>query len=235
MNTVQIDDGQILLLVLRGLLSAAMPFAVFFWLRQKHGGRGFPMFIGMVAVMLLLLPRKFLQSIFLQGAETVTGKWLTVWVIGASCEEIARYIAMKHALPNYDMFTDALCYGIGHGGTEVVMSAKAQFVLLVDAMGHHGTPEHLAAISEQGILTAAEVLIGNADNLVFHMALSVLIAHVVYQGGSKKMIPLAIFLHVLADYTIFCFDEAASLLLTVVICAVVYFVIRKRNAFDMEM
>ena len=97
------------------------------------------------------------------------------------------------------------------------MSALMQFGLFADALGLNGTPEHLAALAEQGILTAADVLIGNAGNLVFHMLMSVLIARAVHYENCKKLIPIAILIHVVANYTDFCFGTAASALLTALI------------------
>ena len=219
---MEFTSGQIFLFVLRGLLCAALPFAAYFYLKKRHFGRPLPALTGILTVALILIPRKLLQTILAEGAESLTGKWLTVWLIGSAFEECGRYIAMTYAIPGYDTRTDALCYGIGHGGTEVIMSAKAQFVLLADALGQRGTPEHLTALSEQGALFAAEILIGNAANLAFHMAMSVLIARAVHYEGCKKLLPIAILIHLLSDFTIFCFGTAADILLTVLIWMFVY-------------
>ena len=219
---MEFTSGQILLLVLRGLLTAAMPFAAYFYLKHRHFGRPLPVFTGIVTVMLILVPRELFRSVLMQGAETDTGKWLTVWLIGSVFEEGGRYLAMKHAIPGYDTRTDALCYGIGHGGTEVIMSAKAQFVLLADALGQRGTQEHLTALAGQGMLMAAEILLGNAANLIFHMMMSVLIARAVHYEDCKKLLPIAVLIHLLADFTIFCFGTAADVMLTAVLCIFVY-------------
>ena len=71
METIQIADGQIFLLLLRGLLVAAIPFAAFFRLRQKHGGRGFPVFVGVITVMLILLPRELFRNVLIKGSHPV--------------------------------------------------------------------------------------------------------------------------------------------------------------------
>lgn len=214
---MEFTSGQLLLFFLRGLLTAALPFAAFFYLKIKHGGRPLPVLTGVITVTLILIPRQVMRTMLTQGAESDTEYWLTGWLISAAFEELGRYIAMKHAIPNYDTRTDALCYGIGHGGTEVIMSALMQFGLFADALGLNGTPEHLAALAEQGILTAADVLIGNAGNLVFHMLMSVLIARAVHYENCKKLIPIAILIHVAANFTDFCFGTAASALLTALI------------------
>ena len=58
---------------LRGLLTAAIPFAAYFYLRKRQGGRAMPVLAGAVTVMLILIPRALLRSILVQGAETLTG------------------------------------------------------------------------------------------------------------------------------------------------------------------
>ena len=231
---MEFTSGQIFLFVLRGLLTAAMPFAAYFYLKKRHDGRSIPAFAGVITVMLILIPRALFRSIFVQGAETLTGKWLTIWLIGSVFEEGGRYIAMKHAIPGYDTRTDALCYGIGHGGTEVIMSAKNQFVLLADALGQRGTQAHLAALSEQGILTALGVMLGNMSNLAFHMATSVLVARAVHYEGCKKLLPIAVFVHMLANFTVFCFGAAADILLTVLIWIFVYLHGKRLQAHESE-
>lgn len=215
---MEFTSGQLLLFFLRGLFVGVLPFAAYFYLKKRHGGRAFPVFIGVVTVMLFIVPRAMLRSIFTPGAEkSLTVRYLTYWLIGAACEELGRYIAMKHAMPNHDTLADALCYGIGHGSTEVMISAGMQFRLLADAIGHCGTPEHLTALSEQGILTLAEILTGNVSNLIFHMAMSVMIARAVHYDNCKKLIPIAVFIHVLANYTEFCFGTLAGTMLTALI------------------
>ena len=42
---------------LRGLLTAAIPFAAYFYLRKRQGGRAMPVLAGAVTVMLILIPR----------------------------------------------------------------------------------------------------------------------------------------------------------------------------------
>lgn len=219
---MEFSSGQLFLFALRGIFTAVLPFAVYFYLKHRHSGRPLPVFTGIVTVILILVPRELFRNVLMQGAETDTGKWLTVWLVGAVFEECGRYAAMKHAIPGYDTRTDALCYGIGHGGTEVIVSAAHQFVLLADALGQSGTQEHLTALSEQGILTALGVMLGNVSNLAFHMAMSVLVARAVHYEGCKKLLPIAVFVHMLANFTGFCFGTAADILLTVLIWIFVY-------------
>lgn len=214
------SSAQLFGFFMRGLLCAAMPFAGFVILRKKYGVGFFPMFVGLVTVMLILLPREVMRRMLLPGADTLTGKWLTVWFVGACFEELGRYVAMKHAMPNHDTLPDILCYGLGHGGAETLITARMQFAILYHAATRTG--EHLEAYSQQGFLTAMEVICGQTVNLAFHMAMSVLIARAVHYPDCKKLIPIAIFIHVLADFTIFCFDPIADVMLTAVICIFVY-------------
>ena len=217
---IVISSGQIFLFFLRGLICLILPFAGYACLRKKYGVGMFPMLVGLITVMLIVLPRAVMRKALLPGADTLTGKWLTVWFIGACFEELGRYVAMKHAMPNRDTLPDALCYGLGHGGAETLITARMQFELFYEASNRTG--ERLEALSQQGFLTAMEVICGQAVNLAFHMAMSVLIARAVHYPDCKKLIPIAIFIHVLVDFTIFCFDPIADVMLTAVICIFVY-------------
>jgi uncharacterized membrane protein YhfC len=214
------SSGQMFLFFLRGLLLLIMPFAGYAYLHRKHGTGFFPMFTGFITVMLILLPRQMVRSMLTPAAESLTGKWLTVWFVGAVFEECWRYIAMKYGIPGRDTLTDALCYGLGHGGAETVMSAVMQFRILYEASAMTG--EHLEAYAQQGWLTLLAVTLGQVLNLATHTALSVLVARAVHYEGCKKLLPVAIFLHVLGNFTDFCFDLPGDLLLTAVICAGVY-------------
>lgn len=217
---IVITSPQLFVFFIRGLFCAALPFAACAYLHKKHGTSVYPLFVGLVTVMLILLPRAVMRKMLVPGAESLTGKWLTVWFVGACFEELGRYFAMKHAMPNHDTRPDVLCYGIGHGGAETLITARMQFAILYQAAARTG--EHLEAYSQQGLLTAAEICCGQIINLIFHMAMSVLIARAVHYPDCKKLIPIAIFIHVLADFTIFCFGSVADLMLTAALCIFVY-------------
>ncbi|HBI85170.1 MAG TPA: hypothetical protein DDX71_02620 [Ruminococcus sp.] len=225
---MEISSLTLIFLLLRGILVLAMPFAVCWYLHKRYGTGIFPAFIGAVTVMLILVPRALVRKMFIQGIESDSSKWIAVWLIGAAFEECGRYIAMKHAIPNRDTVPDAICYGAGHGGTETVMTALMQFVLFAEAAS--GTGERLEAISQQGFLTAAEVVCGQASNLAFHIAMSVLIARAVHWENCKKLIPIAILVHAFCNFTDFCFGTIADVMLTAVICLLVW--LHGRRAAD---
>lgn len=214
------SSAQLFSFFLRGVILLILPFAGFAYLHRKHGTGFLPMFTGFVTVMLILLPRQMVRSMLTPAADSLTGKWLTVWFVGAMFEECGRYIAMKYAIPGRDTLADALCCGLGHGGAETVMSAVMQFTILFEASAMTG--EHLAAYAQQGWLTLLTVTLVQVLNLAFHMAMSVLAARAVHYDGCKKLLSIAIFLHVLSNFTDFCFDLPGDLVLTPVICAGVY-------------
>ena len=205
---------------LRGVLCLILPFAGFAFLRKRYGTGFLPMLVGLITVVMIVVPRAVVRQALLPGAESDTGKWLTVWFVGAVFEECGRFVAMKYAMPNRDTLADALCCGLGHGGTETIMSAVRHFTALYEA--YTMTGEHLAAYAQQGWLTVLTAVLAQADNLAFHMAMSVLAARAVHYEGCKNLLPIAVFLHVLGNFTDFCFDLPGSLMLTAVICAGVY-------------
>lgn len=219
MEGISFTSAQLFLLALRGIICLILPFAGYAYLRRKHGTSIYPMLVGLLTYVLILVPREVVRRMLLPGADSLTGKWLTVWFVGGCFEEIGRYVAMKHAMPNHDTTADALCYGCGHGGAEVFSNAVMTFVMLFEACTLTGT--HLEALAQQGILTVFVQFLANAENLVFHMAMSVFISRAV-RYDDKKLIPVAVFVHMLANFTDFCFGLAGGILLTAVICMLVY-------------
>ena len=54
---MEFSSGQLFLFALRGIFTAALPFAVYGYLKHRHGGRPLPVFTGICTVLLILVPR----------------------------------------------------------------------------------------------------------------------------------------------------------------------------------
>lgn len=233
MTEITFTSAQITAFFLRGLITAATPFLMFAYLRKKHGGRLYPVLIGAVAMILLAVPRALVRSIAIQGQESFLARFLIADIIGAIFEECARYIAMTHAMPHHDTPTDALCYGLGHGGVELFSTAANQFSFWMLCAQNNGRmldaesalAVQLQTLSAQGALEVVDILFAMPCAMVFQLALSALIFTAVRNEGCRKYIPIAIGIHALGNLF---FSTVLSVLFTAAVCYYVYRVRRDK-------
>lgn len=227
MIEVTFTSAQLAAFFLRGLSTAAVPFLTFAYLRKKHGGRVYPLLIGAVTMILLAVPRALMRSIATQGQDSFLAKFLIADVIGAIFEECGRYLAMTHAMPNHDTPTDALCYGIGHGGVEILSTAANQFGFWMLCTQNNGRmleagsqlAEQMQTLSAQGALEVVDILFAMPCAVAFQLAMSVLIFTAVHNEGCRRYIPIAIGIHVLNNLL---FSTVLSVLFTAAVCYYVY-------------
>ena len=194
---------QVFFFFLRGCWVTLLPVLLFVFVRKRYGGRLYPVLIGAAAMVLLAMPRALMRGIAVQGSDGFLEKFLASDLIGAFCEEIGRFIAMKIAMQSYDTLTDAHCYGIGHGGVEAISAGFRQFALFAEASaladGSVINPERLEILSRQGFGTMAEICCGEAVSMLFHMAMSVLVFTAVRYGREKTILSAAVLIHAAAN------------------------------------
>ncbi|MBQ8568878.1 MAG: YhfC family intramembrane metalloprotease [Oscillospiraceae bacterium] len=114
------SDSHILGFAIRAIFDIAIPFIMIFIAYKKFDGRLYPFLIGIVSMNLLVLPRIFLRNIFAPDPDNKVIDFLIFIFIGAACEEISRFLMMKYMMKNHDTIMDAVCYGIGHWGMELI-------------------------------------------------------------------------------------------------------------------
>lgn len=233
MNEIILTSSQISAFFMRGLITAALPFVIFLYLHKRHGAKLYPFFVGAAALILISMPRALTRSIATQGSDSFFVKFLIADIIGAAFEECGRYIAMKHAMPNHDRTVDALCYGAGHGGVEALSTAANQFSFWMLCMQYNGVSsaqnpliaERLQVLAGQSTWIVAEMAVNETAGLVFHMAMSVLIAEAVHYDGCRKYIPIAIGIHALFNVLGLAFGIFANVL----VVALCWFVYRRKQ------
>ena len=195
---------QLFYFFLRGLYVLLLPAVMFLIVRKRHGGRLYPVLVGIMAMALLSLPRALLRGIAVAGSEDFLVKFLAADLIGAFCEEIGRFLAMKYAMQSYDTLTDAYCYGIGHSFLEQMGTAFNQFGLFAEASaladGSVINPERLSILARQDIGTVAEICCGETASLMFHMVMSVLVFTAVRYGREKAILPAAVLIHAMTNF-----------------------------------
>ena len=213
-----LTTGQTALFLFRAVWCFALPIVALLWLHKRHDGRVCPAFVGIAAMLLLMMPRGLVRSLLVPHADGFAAQFLLSDLIGACFEECGRFLAMKYMLQNYDRFPDALSYGIGHGGVEAFATGFSQIGLLMKAL--EGTANETVYV--QGLLDAADIFVGELSGCVFHMMLSVLVLLSVHRAGCRKYLPLAIGLHVCANIARYWFGTVADMLFTAGLCYLTY-------------
>lgn len=139
-------------------------------------------------------------------------------VMAGVFEECGRYVVLKHILKKNRTRENAVLYGIGHGGIEVLvvlLPAMVSYLVIAIRFSGGNTEEALNAlkITEE---TAAAALpsvqaaaafdsaaaVMNVTERLFAMLIHIGLTVIVYYGvqsAKKGLLPLAILLHMLAD------------------------------------
>ncbi len=231
------SSSQMFCFVVRAILAIAFPFLCIFVAHKKFNGRIFPFVIGLVAVNLLVIPRALLRGIFVPDSGDFTMRLVLSAFIGALCEETARFLMFKYMLKNYDTLTDAICYGIGHHGMEVIPSVSFCFDAIaagsklnsvgLDAMVAGLSAEKADALIKQieiytsiGFFEHADVLLGWIISLAMQIAWSVLVFTAAYRQDYRKFYFAAILLHVVANVLLY--GTIINLIGAIAMCYIAY-------------
>ena len=227
--------------VVRAILTIAFPFICIFIAHKKFGGRIYPFVVGLVSVNLLVIPRALLRGIFVPDSGDFTLRLVISSLIGAFCEETARFLMFRYMLKNYDTVTDAVCYGIGHHGMELIPSVSFCFDAIttgsklnsvgLDAMVAALPAEKADALVKQieiytsiGFPEHADVLLSWIASLAMQIAWSVLVFTAAYRQDYRKFYFAAILLHVVANVLLL--NTVISLIGAAAMCYFAYRVAR---------
>ncbi len=223
--------------VVRAILTIAFPFICMFVAHKKFDGRVFPFVIGLVVVNLLVIPRALLRDMLVPDSGDFTMRLVLSSLIGAFCEETARFLMFRYMLKNYDTLTDAVCYGIGHHGMEVIPSVSFCFYAIatgsklnsvgLDAMVAGVSAEESDALIKQieiytsiGFLEHADVMLGWIASLAMQIAWSVLVFTAAHRQDYRKFYFAALLLHVVANVLLL--NTIISLIGAAAMCYIAY-------------
>lgn len=231
------SPSQMFVFVVRAILTIAFPFICIFIARKKFDGRIFPFVVGLVAVNLLVIPRALLRDMLVPDNGDFTMRLVLSALIGAFCEETARFLMFRYMLKNYDTLTDAVCYGIGHHGMEVIPSVSFCFDAIatgsklnslgLEAMVAGVSVEEADALIKQieiytsiGFLEHADVVLSWIASLAMQIAWSVLVFTAAYRQDYRKFYFAAILLHVVANVLLL--NTIISLIGAAAMCYIAY-------------
>lgn len=234
---MEFSSPQIFGFVVRAILTVAFPFICIFISHKKFNGRIFPFVTGLVAVNLLVIPRALLRGIFVPDSGDFTIRLVISSLIGAFCEETARFLMFRYMLKDYDTLTDAVCYGIGHHGMEIIPSISFCFDAIstgsklnsvgLDAMVAGLSSEETDALIKQieiytsiGFFQHADVVFSWIASLAMQIAWSVLVFTAAYRQDYRKFYFAALLLHVVANVLLL--NTIISLIAAAAMCYIAY-------------
>jgi len=228
-ETIVIGKSAIPSLAITVILMIAIPVAFFLYWRRKHkeqtkiswliaGAVGF-----VVSSRVLELGVHYLcivtdnpVSRFING-NTVAYVLYGIIMAGVF-EECGRYIVMKYIMKKDRTRENAVLYGIGHGGIEILAVVLPTIIIYLvsailfsqgtaeDAMKALKITEETAAAALPSVQTAAMFDVGgmilNVIERLFAMLLHIGLTVIVFYGvinAKKVYLPLAILLHMLMD------------------------------------
>ncbi len=202
------------------LLAFILPAALYFFLRRKYHGDHKVFWVG-VAVFIVFsgVLERMVHSLVLMspmGSSIQSNVWLLALyggLMAALFEESGRYIAFRTMLAkNLGNNHNALMYGAGHGGIEVVMVLGITMVnnlvytfmlnsgragVIMESLDPH-QQQVLAAVFSQLLNTTPALyfagLLERIAALAIHMSLSVLVWFAVKDRKSFYLFPVAFIL-----------------------------------------
>lgn len=223
------------------LFSILFPLALFFYFKKKKGCDAVPFGVGCLVMLVfaLILESMVHQLVLLRSpvGQTILDSTLLYALYGGLMaglfEETGRYIAFRTVLKKYwPNDRNALMYGAGHGGFEVLailglsMVSNLSLALLINTGHLDQVTSSLsgdALTQMEGLVTTlttsapADYLLGIVERIFavsIHLSLSVPVWFAA-KKGKTALYPLAILIHALVDgITVVLSKSGTSALLT---------------------
>ena len=157
----------------------ALPAVMLYILRRKRNGKIIPAVCGFVGYMFLSFIRALFWMIVPAGAMSNA-------LLSGIIEECGKFLIMNYLINSYDTPEDSVSYGIGHGGSELILANAA--LMLNDMLTGDKIPG--------GILEILEA----ANSMVGHIALTMLVYIAVHYRDSRKFLFYAVLIHTASDF-----------------------------------
>ena len=169
--------------LLAGLLRILSPGLLLLIWHKKAGARFYPALIAYA----VCLPAFTIGSAIRSGLshENFISYYIGQGIIFGIMEEGTKYLVMAYLLTSYDSRKDAVTYGIGHSAYETISSG-------LTCIGLIGTGN-----AAPDILWVSPLFL--IDGIASTTALTLLIFYGIRTGKTKRMLPIAILLHAVAN------------------------------------
>jgi uncharacterized membrane protein YhfC len=209
---MQINQITFIIVSITLAISLALPIGLAIYFRKKHKTPLRTIFVGMaIWFVFSQVLEKLLHSVVLQYTPIVQTPWLFAIYLALAAgvfQEIGRYIGFTKFLKGKEERNDAIAYGIGHGGFEMLLlGGIASFqILLLANMINTGTYSQLqdkmpAEVYEsiKNVLTGPwyNFAIGGVERIaafVVQIGLSIMVLYSIRQKSYRLLI-YAILIH----------------------------------------
>lgn len=157
----------------------ALPAVMLYILRRKQNGKIFPAVCGFIGYMFISFIRAFFWMLVPAGA-------LSNALLSGITEECGKFFIMKYLINSYDTPEDSVSYGIGHGGSELILANAA--IMINNILTGEAVPSGIFEI------------VGAANAMVSHIALTMLVYISVHYRESRKFLFYAVLIHIADDF-----------------------------------
>lgn len=205
------SNNAILFLIV-SLFGFVLPIVLIIWWKRKTGVKIGPFLVGTVC---FLIFAGFLESLLHQyvlygdnfiSSAILSNKILFVLygVFAAGIfEETGRYIGFTYFLKKEEKGANAIAYGLGHGGIEIVTVLATTYLIyaliLFGVDFGTGTNEVIKVAESINVGYILLAVLERCSALMIHVGLSCFVFIAVKKKGKFKYYPFAILLHALAD------------------------------------
>ncbi|MBR6872325.1 MAG: YhfC family intramembrane metalloprotease [Ruminococcus sp.] len=268
MYTAQITEeitfsgGTLFGLFLSGLVPLVLPVVLTIVWRRRSRASLLPVLIGFLTYEAVSWIRAGFRAVLFTDElkQTSWAFYLVSALLSGILEESGRFAAMRCVMyDRYDDWRDAVSYGIGHGGCELMLgSASTAFgfffrgldcnklgaAALIKADTYEQSEKLLSKLKDlsgTGWFDTAGAVFSALLGAAFHIAMSVLVFASVHYIAKRKYLFISMALHtganfmtylftVVPAFAIFCVLPSPDIFITVPIVIYVYFVYKKLNS-----
>ena len=165
-----------------------LPLFLYICHRRRTGAAVIPSITGFLTYMVVSWIRALFRTLIVSDGSISAVVWSAV--LSGVLEEVGRHVAFSKVIEGSSEPRDAISYGIGHGGCEIVLSTG---MIMLN--------EFITAVETSTQLTSTLIptVLFTMSGMLFHISLSMLVFISVHYRESKRYFPVAIGIHIAAD------------------------------------
>ena len=230
------------------LFSLVLPLGLIIWWKKKTGAKLWTFIVGAICfTVFAMVLEQILHTLCLRQNNSVSNfivnNTIVYMLYGAFAagvfEETGRLFGFKILLKKYNEKKDAIAYGIGHGGIEVIFILGISYLYFFLAIcgvtvGDEATTQTLLdAVNNLQVSTCCMAMIERVSAMLVHVGLSMIVFVAARDKGKFWLFPVAILMHAIMDAPATLYQVGVpiplwALEVEMIVLGIVYFVIGKK-------